>query len=69
MEKSELISEINRLKKEKNAIIMAHYYQIADIQDIADVVGDSLALAQKAAQTDADIIVLSGVHFMGDLIL
>ncbi len=66
MEKSELISEINRLKKEKNAIIMAHYYQIADIQDIADVVGDSLALAQKAAQTDADIIVLSGVHFMGE---
>ena len=52
MEKSELISEINRLKKEKNAIIMAHYYQTADIQDIADVVGDSLALAQKAAQTD-----------------
>ncbi len=66
MEKSELISEINRLKKEKNAIIMAHYYQTADIQDIADVVGDSLALAQKAAQTDADIIVLSGVHFMGE---
>lgn len=66
MEKSELISEINRLKKEKNAIIMAHYYQICDIQDIADVVGDSLALAQKAAKTDADIIVLSGVHFMGE---
>ena len=66
MEKSELISEINRLKKEKNAIIMAHYYQIGDIQDIADVVGDSLALAQKAAKTDADIIVLSGVHFMGE---
>ncbi len=66
MEKSELISEINRLKKEKNAIIMAHYYQTSDIQDIADVVGDSLALAQKAAQTDADIIVLSGVHFMGE---
>lgn len=66
MEKSELISEIIRLKKEKNAIIMAHYYQIADIQDIADVVGDSLALAQHAAKTDADIIVLSGVHFMGE---
>lgn len=61
-----LISEINRLRKEKNAIIMAHYYQIADIQDIADVVGDSLALAQKAAKTDADIIVLCGVHFMGE---
>ncbi len=66
MEKSELILEINRLKKEKNAIIMAHYYQIGDIQDIADVVGDSLALAQKAAKTDADMIVLSGVHFMGE---
>jgi len=61
-----LISEINRLKKEKNAVIMAHYYQMGDIQDIADVVGDSLALAQKAAQTDADIIVLCGVHFMGE---
>ena len=61
-----LISEINRLKKEKNAIIMAHYYQMGDIQDIADVVGDSLALAQKAAKTDADIIVLCGVHFMGE---
>lgn len=60
------ISEINRLKKEKNAVIMAHYYQMSDIQDIADVVGDSLALAQKAAQTDADIIVLCGVHFMGE---
>ena len=60
------ISEITRLKKEKNAVIMAHYYQMGDIQDIADVVGDSLALAQKAAQTDADIIVLCGVHFMGE---
>ena len=66
MNKTELISEINRLKKEKNAVIMAHYYQMGDIQDIADVVGDSLALAQKAAQTDADIIVLCGVHFMGE---
>ena len=54
------------MKKEKNAVIMAHYYQMGDIQDIADVVGDSLALAQKAAQTDADIIVLCGVHFMGE---
>ncbi|MDD3321533.1 MAG: quinolinate synthase NadA [Paludibacter sp.] len=60
------ISEINRLKKEKNAIIMAHYYQMSDIQDIADVIGDSLVLAQKAAKTDADIIVLCGVHFMGE---
>ena len=66
MEKQKLIEEINRLKKEKNAVIMAHYYQTADIQDIADVVGDSLALAQRAAKTDADIIVLCGVHFMGE---
>jgi len=66
MNKSELISEITRLKLEKNAIIMAHYYQMGDIQDIADVIGDSLALAQHAAKTDADIIVLCGVHFMGE---
>jgi len=66
MEKQNLIDEINRLRKEKNAVIMAHYYQTADIQDIADVVGDSLALAQGAAKTDADIIVLCGVHFMGE---
>ena len=66
MNKEELISEINRLKHEKNAVIMAHYYQMGDIQDIADVVGDSLALAQKAATTDAAIIVLCGVHFMGE---
>jgi len=60
------ISQINKLKKEKNAIIMAHYYQMGDIQDIADVIGDSLALAQQAAKTDADIIVLCGVNFMGE---
>ena len=60
MGKEFLISEINRLKKEKNAIIMAHYYQDGDIQDIADFVGDSLALAQWAAKTDADIIMLCG---------
>lgn len=58
--------EIARLRKEKNAIILAHYYQTAEIQDIADYVGDSLALAQWAAKTDADIIVLCGVHFMGE---
>jgi len=66
MKKTQLIAEINRLKKEKNAVIMAHYYQTGDIQDIADHVGDSLALAQWAAKTDADIIVLCGVHFMGE---
>ena len=66
MDKTQLISEINRLKKEKNAVIMAHYYQMGDIQDIADHVGDSLALAQWAAKTDTDIIVLCGVHFMGE---
>ena len=66
MEKQKLIEEIARLKKEKNAVIMAHYYQTADIQDIADVVGESQALAQRAAKTDADVIVLCGVHFMGE---
>lgn len=62
----DLKSEINRLRKEKNAIILAHYYQSGDIQDIADFVGDSLALAQWASKTDASIIVLCGVHFMGE---
>jgi len=66
METQELIREIERLKTEKNAVIMAHYYQTGDIQDIADKIGDSLALAQWAASTDADIIVLCGVHFMGE---
>ncbi|MDR2473280.1 MAG: quinolinate synthase NadA [Tannerella sp.] len=60
------IEEIKRLRKEKNAVILAHYYQTSDIQDIADYVGDSLALAQWATKTDADIIVLCGVHFMGE---
>ncbi len=66
MEKQFLIDEINRLRKEKNAVIMAHYYTLPEIQNIADFVGDSLALAQEAAKTEADIIVLCGVHFMGE---
>ena len=66
MDKSALIREIKRLKSEKNAVILAHYYTIGDIQDIADFVGDSLALAQKAAKSEADIIVMCGVHFMGE---
>jgi quinolinate synthase len=62
----DLVSEIRRLKEEKNAVILAHYYTDGSIQDIADFVGDSLALAQKAAKSTADIIVMCGVHFMGE---
>ncbi len=65
-EQKNIIAEINRLKEEKNAIILAHYYQTGDIQDIADFVGDSLALAQKAASNKADIILLAGVKFMAE---
>ncbi|KAF0238457.1 MAG: quinolinate, partial [Prolixibacteraceae bacterium] len=64
--KIKLIEEINRLKKEKNAVILSHYYVDGELQDIADYVGDSLGLSQAAADTTADIIVFVGVHFMAE---
>ena len=66
MKVEQLHEEIRELCKKKNAVILAHYYTEGAIQDVADFVGDSLALARKASQTDADIIVMCGVHFMAE---
>lgn len=66
MEKNQLIEEIKKLKKERNATIVAHSYQIDEVQDIADVVGDSFALSKYCASSDADVIVFCGVHFMAE---
>src|SRR5689334_21995390 len=64
--RDELRTEIARLRRARKAVILAHYYQEADIQDVADFVGDSLQLAQQAAKTDAEVIAFAGVHFMAE---
>lgn len=66
MDNQQLIEGINALRREKNAVILAHYYTVPEVQEIADFIGDSLALSEMAAETDADIIVFAGVHFMAE---